>query len=186
MNTIKPAKSIKAFCNKASAARSATAYLAAHKEFLTAGAHASVVVPLLDALANGTALPSPTLKAVAEALMAWELSQVTVRAAKGTGGGRPRVEKAFVAEVIEDGAITLSKGFDSAREAESWLDRRLDNGGPRTSGKINGEEVSRDAALARLYGAPRRGGPVMKRAPQSAPMKSKMKVSTWRAHFSRG
>lgn len=181
---------IKTFCKKASGNVSAAAYLAAHREFLTQGAHAPIVAPILAGVDKGEQLPTPALREIAFALMEWELAKAAEpkpAKAGGGGGGRVKQDKPFTACLFDDrGRIEVDKGFDTESEAQAWIDRRLDrDAGPSWHGEINGVRVERDDALFRLYGR-RKPGPVVKGGRKSAPLSNSMKVSSYHAHFSRG
>lgn len=184
----------KGFVHKASAAKSAQAFLAAHREWLSTGPHATAVVPMLEAVDRGEAMPTPTLREISNVVMAFAIAETLHKSSQpASGGGRPRKEYPFTAKLLDDaGNVSQEKSFDDYNSARKWCDRRLVvDSGPRWSGSVIDNRsarvspVDRDAALAAAFGG-RKMGPVCKTPAKSAPLKSKMKVSNYKARFSAG
>lgn len=163
---------IKGFVSKATKGNvSASAYLAANREFLTTGKVGEIAAPVMARLAAGQVYPTPALQELCKLLMGAAISADIARgeasierAERGEGTTKP-----YTATVYDDrGAVAvrvtdegdekpMTQNFDAINRADEWCERRLVNdGGPgwtaqvrdNRTGKVT--EVQRDLAFGRV------------------------------------
>lgn len=166
---------------------SAVAFLEAHQEFLMGIPEAAKVLAQLQL---GQIYPTPALQAVQKAVFEDMLVQTSTpkKGGGGGGGGRKAAPKLLQACIYDDkNVLQHEAGFDMHREADRWVNRRLDVGGPRwyaiiSDGK-NKTRIERDDAITKL--APRLAIPATKKTGSNANWK-KMKAAPTKVNFSHG
>ena len=191
---------IKGFVSKATKGNvSASAFIAAHREFLTTGKVGQVVAPIMQRLATGEVYPTPALHEITKALMDHAIS---ADIAKGKDPA-PSTTKPYTATIYnERGKVAtrlneegeekvMVQKFDSAHKAEEWCDRRLVNdGGPGWTALVTcnrtgrSDTVDRDLAFGRVNRT--RPGAVTNSPKGNSKLSWGMKVSETRTKFSHG
>ena len=199
----------KGFIHKATIAKSAIAFLTAHREYLTNGELAPITSPIVAKIDNGEVMPTPGLSEIIKAVFDHNLAQETNKAkAAMVKANEPKEVKAVLARILngkgevvtvtgEDGKETLlEQDFDSLSDADRWCDRRLFDSASDCYGEvihtkivIKGKHmttrVNREEAIARILRKPK--GAVL--APQKKGTNSLgfgVKCSQDVAKFSRG
>lgn len=164
---------------------SVAAFLEAHQEFLMGIPEAAKV---LTQLQLGQIYPTPALQAVQKAVFEDMLVQTSTPKKSGGGGGRKAAPKLLHACIYDDkNVLQHEAGFDMHKDADKWVNRRLDMGGPRwyaiISDSKNKTRIERDDAITKL--APRLAIPATKKTGSNANWK-KMKAAPTKVNFSHG
>jgi hypothetical protein len=182
---------LKGFLHKSTtkAANSATAFLAAHREFLQTGELALFTTPILLRVDSKDLMPTPALEEIKAVVLAHHLAEVATIYNSKTGE--------VVQEKNDEGKLVdLKQSFDDSVRAEGWTDRRLfDNPGCfgvvestklfRQDGTAFAATILRDDSIARILKRPK--APVMKAQKKSGGKLSfGVKVKPSHASFSRG
>lgn len=191
----------KGFLHKSSlnAAKSATAFLEKHREWLVTGELAEATKPILSKMDCKEIMPTPALQEIRQAVLNHMLASDMKKSLEVKI--REVVEKNHIATIftkegdikkvlVNGKEVELRQDFNLPQEAQRWADRRLDSNpdcyATVVSTKTNSyEEFSREDSMKRLYGY--KPGPVMKGARKSTSRLSfGVKASQDHAHFSRG
>ncbi len=190
----------KQLLRKASSKITATDFLETYSEHIRATYPAAV--PILDKLAAGEYLPTPTLEMLKHVIFA----SVLEGAKKAGAEARVREEKPaktrtgitgtgkYVCQIFVGGELLTDKNgmhtfnVDLFQDAERLVDRKMvdiasDSFATITSGDIT-TKVSRDDSLSRFFRE--RKGAVCKVKPTSAPLKNTMSCHQDTASFSHG
>lgn len=186
---------------------SASAFIAAHREYLESGTLGSLTTPILVKFDKGDILPTPALTEIRQAVMEHMIAvQITKSEAKILAASTTKSSKPFTATILDaQGKIVTyvnSEGdtkdmianFDNDMQAQDWCDRRLFDGAPDWYGKIVDNRsqyqrtIDRNGSVARTLRSKR--GPTMKTSgSKSAPLRMSGKVHVKggsSTHFSRG
>lgn len=135
----------KGFLHKATIAKSAIAFLDAHREYLTTGEVAKYTSPIVARIDAGELLPTPGLKEINNVVLAHLLAREQVKGEQAMlkATEPSQSNKAYIATVYHaNGTIAthkntdpqsdkfgeetdLVKGFDMGQRANEWADRRL-------------------------------------------------------------
>lgn len=192
------------FLSKAVNAKSALAFLEAHRDYMLTGEIAKVTSPILKKVDEKELLPSPALAeirtAVMNHIMISAINSARNSAEKAQASGSP--DKPYLANVYDaDGKIVevknaegelveLSKAFALPQEAERWCDRRLEECASDCRGEVIAthmnmmvSHISRVEALGRLL--KQRGGSTGGKAP-SGNLSWGVKAKPSKSTFSHG
>jgi hypothetical protein len=135
----------KGFLHRSSTAKSAIAFLSAHRDFLTTGELAQFTSPIVARIDEGSLMPTPGLSEVRNVVLAHMLAKETLRgeAALLRASEPSKSNKAYVATIYHaNGEIITRKnedinsenygqekeliqGFELGQRANEWADRRL-------------------------------------------------------------
>jgi hypothetical protein len=142
----------KSLIRKALAAKSATAFFAAYREFLLTGELTDITSPILAKIDANELLPTPGLKQITDAvfqhILAKDLEKAKCSLTKVAKVRESKEQKPFVASirnddgevmvhVTEDGEEKeLIASFNFPQDAERWVDRKLFAGAPDWHGEI--------------------------------------------------
>jgi len=189
--------------------KSATAFLATHREWLESGELADEAAPVLLSIDAKETLPTPGLEAIMKAALNHVMAQDTLKVE--TQINRPpreyKSDKPYQAAVYnQDGTIAtvkvdgedkeLRSGFDHPQEADRWCQRRLSDGRNGQyaeviwvkvigkSGKPLVTRHERDSAIKALN--PRAKSPYMHTNRAGGSLKPRMSVGQTQVRFSRG
>lgn len=189
--------------------KSASAFLAAHREWLETGELADEAAPVLLSIDTKETLPTPGLEVIMKAALNHVMAQDQLKVENQIN--RPpreyKIDKPYVAIVYnQDGTVATTKvdgndkelcsGFDHPQEADRWCQRRLNEGGTGqyaevTWAKVLGKSGSpmvtrheRDSAIKAM--APRTRSPYMHTNRSNGSLKSRMSVGQTQVRFSRG
>lgn len=198
--------SAKGFLHKANlkAGNSASAFLLAHREWLTTGEIASIAMPILAKVEANEIMPTPALQEIKNAVFNHMIASEISKAEKAIEKAQePGSTKAHVATILdENGKIAthinakgneedLIKSFDLPQEAMRWVIRRLIEAAPNSYAVIDHiktvqqEIVTRDDAFAIEFRTKK--GPVMKaHSKTTSKLSFGVKASQDHASFSRG
>ena len=182
--------SIKGWLHKSSGKVSATAFLAAHREWLLSGDLSPVTSPILVKLDSKEILPTAALMDLRSVLLGHMVAKEAAKAEDDLLNPKGGTRKPWLATIYdakgniqtrvkEDGSVEdLQKGFDKSSDADRWCDRRLFDGAPDWFGTVShttlcnkeGDPLStvimRDDAISRIL-----------RQPKDAVMKVKSKTT---------
>lgn len=205
--TKKPrAMTAKGFLHKTTtkAANSAAAFLAQYRTFLTTGELADKTSPILAKLDSGDLFPTPALKEISYAVMTHIIEsdarkmEETAEAPKGSTRKPWRAVILNAAGVIQtrinakEEEEELVKGFDMARDADRWCDRRLFEGASDWHGEVEHmvipnvhSVIDRADSIARVLKQPK-GPTVQVRGKSTKTLGFGVKVKESRSTFSRG
>jgi len=183
----------KGFLRKASAAKSAIAFFAAHREYLTSGEISEVTAPIIIQVDNGELLPTPALAILQDAVLKHLLNQDTIETEVSK-----RKPKNYVARILDEKGEVCQKGGDElisehklAQDVEGWVDRRLFEGASDWTGEIVHTEtgivtiVFRSDAIARMMHK-RRGPTCQTKSKTTGKLSFGVKVRETHARFSAG
>jgi hypothetical protein len=196
---------IKGFIHKANGKIGATAFLAAHREYMLSEELAPITAPILVKIDKGEVMPTPGLEEIKQALFQHMMVSTAnkgveraqkVQAAGGEkpylatvydGEGKIATKKNDKGEVVE-----LQKTFAMPQEAEGWTDRRLEEGEPDWRGEVVATHmnmitthITREEALKRILR--KKGGTTGGKAPStSGGLSWGVKSKPSRATFSHG
>lgn len=198
--------SAKGFLHKANlkAGNSASAFLLAHREWLTTGEIASITTPILARVDAKEIMPTPALQEIKNAVFNHMIASEIRKAEKAIEKAQePGATKDHVAVILdENGKIAtrinaqgneydLVKSFDMPQEAMRWIVLRLIEAAPRSYATLDHvktvqqETISRDDAFAIEFKAKR--GPIMKAHSKTTDkLGFGVKASQDHASFSRG
>ena len=193
---------IKGFVNKATGNVSATAFLAAHREFLTKGAVGAAVAPILAKLDAGATYPTPALGEICKVLMDLAIS-ADIAKGEAAMAAEPATTAPFTGVVYDDrGEVAVAvnaegeerpmvQGFPAFSKAEGWCDRRLvADGGPGWKAVVRDNRTGRETPVDRDHAF----GRVERRSPSTVTTSNKpakgfswgMKVRESHHNFSKG
>jgi len=198
MTTEKKARNmtLKGFVHKASSAKSAMGFLAAHAEFIR---KYDDLATLLDSYEKGKEIATAVLTQIRDrAFVRMVDEEIAAAKAKSQNVREPKVKNYTVTIWCKDGsqvAEGVSEGFTLMQEAEGWADRRLFEDASSVYAEVvstmigkNGPitwRIERGDAIARVLKSKR--GPVMKGQSKSAGSLSfRPKVKEDHFYFSRG
>lgn len=196
----------KGFLHKASlkAGNSASAFLQAHREWLTTGELAQTCKPILDRVDAKEVMPTPALQeiklAVFNHMVASDVRKAEIAIQKAQ---EPGATKAHVATILDEkGRIVtrvnaqgheedLVKSFDLPQEAMRWINLRLIEAAPWSYATLDHvktvqqEIITRDDAFASEFKSKK--SPVMKaQSKTTSKLSFGVKASQDHASFSRG
>ena len=180
---------------------SATAFIAAHRQYLESGDLSLVTTPILVKFDKGQILPTPALGELRDAVMQHMIAvQISKSEAKILSAATPKTSKPFTATIFdgkgdevtytdtEGNTKTMVASFDHELAARDWCDRRLFDGAPEWSGKIVDNRsqhlsmVARGDSVSRTL-LPKRGPTMKDNSAKSAPLRMSGKVRVRGDHF---
>lgn len=188
---------LKGFVHKASSAKSAIGFLAAHADFIRQ--HATLA-PFLDNYEKGKELASPTLIMIRDLAFARMVDdEIEAARTRATNVRTPKI-KTYTVTIIHshgNGVVAgKSEGFEMMQEAEGWADRRLFEDASSLYAEVVSThigksgvpikwQVMRQDSIARTLKG--KGGPVMKsQSKTTSSLGFGVKVHNDRCSFSRG
>ena len=196
----------KGFLHKATtkAANNATAFLAAHRQWLETGELAPLTSPILRKLDERDMMPTPALEEIKNVVLCHFLAQETKKAEDQMAkASEPKVQKAYIATIYDaKGNVAtvlteekeekeLRQSFDMAQDAERWCDRRLFDGAPDWHGTVESTKglppihVLREDAIARILKQPK-GPAVHTKGVSTKKLGFGVKAKGDHFHFSKG
>lgn len=184
---------LKGFVHKASSAKSAIGFLAAHAEFIRQ--HDSLA-PILDNYEKGKEVATATLIQIRDLAFA-KMVDEEIEAARNraTNVREPKVKTYTVTIFTQDGE-GKSEGFAMTQEAEGWADRRLFEDASALYAEVVSTHIGksgtpitwrimRQDSIARVLKS--KGGPVMKgQAKSTGKLGFGVKAKNDTFYFSRG
>lgn len=206
----------KGFLHKSTTCKSAIAFLAAHREYLTTGELAPFTSPIVARIDAKELLPTPGLSEINNVVLAHMLAkdQLKGEAAMLKATEPSQSNKAYIATVYNaDGTIAIKKntdkesehfgeekdlieGFELGQRANEWAYRRLFEQGEGSYAEVVATKlITANGPMTERFNRdqaieklfPRAKGPVMHKKPQSTDKLSfGVKVSNYVAKFSRG
>jgi hypothetical protein len=189
--------------------KSATAFLATHREWLETGELADEAAPVLLSIDAKETLPTPGLETIMKAALHHVMAQDTLKVEEQIN--RPpreyKNDKPYQGVVYnQDGTIATTKvdgndkelrsGFDHSQEADRWCQRRLSECYSGQYAEViwtkvigkNGKPMvtrhERESAIKAMI--PRTRSPYMHTNRASGSLKSRMSVGQTQVRFSRG
>lgn len=203
---------LKGFLHKSGtkAANSASAFIAAHREFLQTGELALFTTPILLKVDSKEVMPTPALEQLKQVVLAHHLAEeIRIGQEKLNRQPEEKTPKGYVAtvynakgEVIQEKnsvgkVVDLTDSFDNGQRASDWCDRRLFDQSPGCFAvvvstklfKKNGDAftatILRDDAIGRIE--KKKKGPVMKAKPkETGRLSFGVKAKESKASFSHG
>ena len=189
---------VKGFVKKASAAKSATAFLSQYREYLTTGEVATITSPILDKIDNGDLVPTAGLNEITNAVFA-HMMVMNIRKAEASieAANEPAVTKPVVARIVDSRGEELHiDSFHLGQDAERWVDNRLYAGTPGSHGEVIHTKIilkgkpattiiTREDSIARILKKPR-GAATKRMSASSGRLGFGVKVRNSHASFSRG
>lgn len=186
----------KGFLHKSSIAKSASAFLDAHREYLTTGAIAQFTSPIVARIDSKELMPTPGLTEIRNVVLAHMLAkdQLKGEAAMLKASEPSQSNKSYIATIYHaDGTIATSKvmdpnsehygeekdliqGFDMGQRANEWSFRRLFEQESDAYAEVvavklitaNGPMTERFTRDQAIeHLHPRKAGPVMQKKPTS-------------------
>lgn len=159
---------VKGFVKKASAAKSALAFISQYREYLTSGEVATITSPILDKIDNGELVPTAGLNEITNAVFAHMMVMDLQKAeASIEAANEPAVTKPVVARIVDSRGEELhSDSFHLGQDAERWVDNRLYAGTPGSHGEVIHTKIflkgvpattiiTREDSIARILKKPR-------------------------------
>lgn len=186
------------------AAHSASAFLQAHRDFLTTGELASVTSPILRKVDDGILMPTPALQEIAAAVMGHIIaSDIQKLDDKINNPPQAATPKSWIATVYNAAGVIqtrinakgeeedLVKDFEMGQEADRWADRRLFEGASDWYAEVANARVNlmnrveRSDAIARILKQPK-GPSIHQKAVTTKSLGFGVKAKQDRSSFSRG
>lgn len=184
---------LKGFVHKASSAKSAIGFLAAHADFIRQ--HATLA-PFLDSYEQGKELATATLIQIRDLAFARMVDdEIEAARTRATNVREPKVKTYTVTIMTKDGE-GKSEGFAMMQDAEGWADRRMFEDASSLYAEVVSThvgksgtpikwQVMRQDSIARTLKG--KGGPVMKsQSKTTSSLGFGVKVHNDRCSFSRG
>jgi len=186
------------------AAHSASAFLQAHRDFLTTGDLASVTSPILRKVDDGILMPTPALQEIAAAVMnhiiVTEAQKLADKINNPPQGPAP---KPWVATIYNSKGIVetrinakgevedLIKDFKLGQEADRWADLRLFEGASDWFAEVDNAKANLHNRVERLDAISRvlkksKGPVIHQRGTSTKNLGFGVKAHQDRASFSRG
>jgi hypothetical protein len=114
--------SLRGFVHKATSAKGAVGFLAAHADFIRQHA---ILAPFLDSYEKGKELASPTLIMIRDLAFAQMVDDEIDSARNRAVNVREKKVKTYTVTIICQDGPGKSEGFAMMQEAEGWADRRM-------------------------------------------------------------
>lgn len=184
---------LKGFVHKASSAKSAIGFLAAHADFIR---QHDTLVPFLDSYEKGKELATATLIQIRDLAFAKMVDEEIEAARNRATNVREAKVKTYTVTIITKDGEGKSEGFAMTQEAEGWADRRLFEDASALYAEVVSThigksgtpikwQIMRQDAIARTLKS--KGGPVMKsQSKTTSSLGFGVKVHNDRCSFSRG
>jgi hypothetical protein len=192
------------FLKKATAAKSASGFLAQYREYMVTGELAEVLSPIVAKVDEGALLPTPAVLEISNAVMTHIIVLATLKTEMAIENGQSTgTKKNYLGTVLDDkGNVCtrikdngeeedLIKGFDLPQDCLRWLDRRLFDGASTWHGKMEHahssfvEVVGRDESIARILKQPK-GPAIHKKGVSTKSLGFGVRAKESRSSFSRG